>query len=120
MRYFGPRWSPRPGTPSVPDSIAVFALAANTGQAADYPSDAAVMRVAFSSSAGAALGGVFNGNSTAAAWASTHTATAGTTAADSLIPAGVGEGWYQRALGSTGYSIVSPTSGYCHIEFWRR
>lgn len=114
MRYIGAKVE----IPVVPDAVAVFALAANTAQAADYISNCDYVRVTFVTSAGAAHSGVFNGNSTGALWGSTHTATAGSSAADSIVPADGRE--FQRGRASTGYSVIAPTSGYCSVEQWGR
>lgn len=120
MRYFGNR-SIREGTPVFTDSVAIFVLAANTAQAMDYPAGTDMMRIAFTSSAGAnQLAGVFNGASTGAAWGSSQTATGGSSTANMLVPPAQNEFWAQRPRGSTGFSVIAPTSGYCHVDFWSR
>ena len=106
--------------PVVPDSVATFLLGANTAQAMDYPSGADFMHVTFCSSLGAVLGGVVNGNSTHAAWGTSQSGTAASSLASMLVPPGVGEGRFQRPRASTGFSVVSPTSGYCYVAFWSR
>lgn len=115
MRYIGAKVE----VPALPDSVAVFLLAANAAQLADYPTGTDYVRVGFASTGGAALAGVFNGGSGGALWGSSHTATAGSTAADALVPAGVSQ-TFQRPRSSTGYSVIAPAAGVCHVECWSR
>lgn len=116
MRYIGPKTE----LPVVPDSATVFLLAANTAQAVDYPANADYVRVGFTSTAGAVLGGVFNGNSTGAVWGTSQSATVGSSGGQSLLPAGGGNQMFQRVRSSTAFSVITPTSGVCCVEYWTR
>lgn len=118
MRYFGNK-NAVPTIPVPADSVGVFLLAANTPQAMDYPATADVARIAFASTAGGALAGVFNGNSTGALWGTSQSATVASSGSQALVTAGESV-LYQRTRGSTCFSVVTPTSGVCHVEFWTK
>ena len=115
MRFHGPKGTP--SAPVLPDSVTTVLLA-NAAQAADYPAGTDLVRVTFMSTAGAYLCGVFNPASTAAAWGSSASATAGSTRANILVSSdGV---LFQRPRGSTGYSVVASSNALCTLEFWSR
>ena len=120
MRYFGNKNAvPASRIPVPADAVTVFLLAANTAQSVDWPSRADVCRVAFSTTAGAAIAGVFNGNSTGAVWGTSQTSTIGSSGANAIVPAGE-SAFYQRVYGSTNFSVITPTSGVCSVEFWTK
>jgi N-formylglutamate amidohydrolase len=116
------RFIMKPEFPVFPDQVTVFLLAANTGQSADWPAGADYARVTFASTAGAALAGVFNGGSTRAAWGTSQSATLGSSAGldgNLLVPAG-GAITLQRPRATTGYSVIAPAAGVCHVEYFGR
>jgi hypothetical protein len=116
MRFFGPDVTPL--APVLPDSVYTINLV-NAAQAADYPSGTDLVRVTFCSTAGAAVAGVFNGNSTGAAWGSSASATAGSSAANSIVPAGQSI-VFQRNRSSTGFSVIASSNALCTVECWSR
>lgn len=104
--------------PGPPNTVAA-AMVSATGSALDYPSDADVMRLSGATTAGAALAFAVNLASTSAAWpAAASTATTATTGQNIVIP--TGESKIFRIPGdSTGFSLISGTSGIVTVEFWR-
>ena len=105
------------GIPVPPDTHTTILLAAATAQASDFASGTQLIRVTGLSSAGAQYNLYINLASTAAALpTSGTTATTGSTGVS--VPV-LGTRDFAIA-GSTGFSVVSPTSGYVHVECWRR
>lgn len=120
MRYFGHSNTPHAPVPS--DATTVFLLAANAAQSAAFPEKADFARVSFASTAGAALAGCINFNSTSAAWGASHSSTVGTTGSDSYVPAGI-DRVFQLPRGittGTSFSVIAPAAGVCCVEFWSR
>lgn len=117
---------PTDGAPTPPDTVSSILLAAATAQAMDMPSGAKM----------AVLTGISTGNSTAAlavplpfyvnmfstaaAIPSSGTTSATNTSAGSTgvsFPI-IGQRTIQVPGGSTGFSVVAPSSGWVHIEWY--
>lgn len=105
------------------DTQAHAVLAAGTGQAFDMPASAGMMRLAGLTTAGAPLGFYLNMGSTKAQQPTTSaTGSTGSTDLNIAIPAG-GPYYTQIAggtAGTTGFSLVAPSSGIVSMEFWKR
>ena len=103
--------------PVPPDTHSTFLLAAATAQAIDFATGTQLIRATGLSSAGAQFNFYINLNSTAAALpTSGTTATTGSTGV-SVPVLGTRE---FAVASSTGFSVISPTSGYVHVECWKR
>jgi hypothetical protein len=104
------------------DTVATAVLAANTGQAFDWPSGANVMRLSGATTAGAAYSFAVNFHSTSATWPSTSMAATTATTSINHVIHGNDSQFYQlgSTATSTGFSLVSPTSGIVTVEFWKR
>ena len=103
--------------PVPPDTRITLLLAATVAQEIDYPTGTQVVRLTGLSSAGAQYNFYVNLHSSAAALpTSGSTATTGSTGI-SVPVLGMRE---FSVFTSTGLSVIAPTSGYVHIECWRR
>lgn len=112
MRSFGgKKMMFAPNNP--PDHTATFLIANSSGQALDYPSNAALMRVTYFTTAGVQSGCFVNVASTKAGIPTTGL----TTLASSANQAVLGERLFSVS-GATGFSVAAPSSGYVHCEFW--
>lgn len=121
MRSFGV-WNPSHLIPVPSDTVGCAVLAANAGEAFDWPTGTNVVRLSGATTAGGAYAFVFNAGSTGATWPSSDSV--GTTASsgwNAMVPTG-GSVMYQisSTASSTGFSVVSPTSGIVTFEFWKR
>lgn len=101
-----------------PDTHTTILLAAATAQASDYATDTHIIRVTGMTTAGAQLNFYANLQSTAAAIPSSGT-TATTSTTGVSIPV-LGTRVFAVGSGSTGFSVIAPTSGYVHVECWKR
>lgn len=103
------------------DTVIRTVLTAATGQAYDYPSGAQIMRLTGLSSAGGSYSFYLNALSTGAVSATTVDSSAQSSAASSGLNYMITSGqFFQIPGGSTGFSLVSPTSGCVTVEFWRK
>lgn len=104
-------------SPVPPDTVSTLLLAAATAQAIDFPAETQLVRLTGMGTAGAQLNFYANLQSTAAAIPSSGTtATTGTTGVSVPVL-----GTREFAIpSSTGFSVIAPTSGYVHVECWRR
>lgn len=103
--------------PVPPDTQTTLLLAAATAQAIDFADNTHLIRATGLSSAGAQYNFYINLSSTAAALPTSGTsATTGSTGV-SVPVLGTRE---FAVASSTGFSVISPTSGYVHVECWRR
>ncbi|HEX6992366.1 MAG TPA: hypothetical protein VF151_10790 [Gemmatimonadales bacterium] len=121
MRLFGTQ-HPQDAGPVAPDTVDTIILAAGVAQAADWPTGTHIARLtAVTTGAGGPMRSYFNAYSTKAAipasGSSASTTGAGGTGVNMPV---LNERTIQIPGNSTGYSVVSPTSGYFHIECWRR
>lgn len=118
MRNFGANFIQ---IPVPPDLVAYAALAGATAEAYDYPTGANIIRLSGVTTAAAGFGFAFNPISSAAQWPAADST--GTTASSSLlniiVPAGESR-MFQIPGGSTGFSLVSGTSGIVGIEYWKK
>ena len=118
MRYFGTGATPQ--VPVIPDVVLALQMTAGTGQAFDYPTGTDLVRVTVGSSVAGQGVAFFNPSSTGAVLPTTP-ATATTNTSGHNIPITPGEGrMYQRPRGSTGFSLIAPSSVQTCIEFWSR
>lgn len=115
MRFWGTKATPN--TPVVPDAVTTV-LVTSAAQAADYPSNTDLVRVTFCSTTGGNLAGVFNPESTGAAWGTSASATAGSTVSNIIVNSA--SKIFQIPRESTGYSIVGSSNAICTLEFWSR
>ncbi len=119
MRAYG-ALSPTDQIPLPPDTMANYVLAAGTAQAADWPTDAHLVRFRGATTAGGVYAFAVNMASTQAVWpAATVTPTTNTTGLNTIVPAG-DELVYQRHPGSTGFSLIGGSSGIVSVEFWKK
>lgn len=117
MRGFGAKFDQ---IPVLPDTVGQRVLAGGTGEAVDYPTDTDVVRLSAATTASGVYGFVFNPSSTAAAWpADDQSSTTASTGLNIVVPPGESR-IYQRPSGSTGFSLISGTSGIVSYEFWKR
>lgn len=118
MRYFGNLHTPM--HPVFPDTVLSLQMTAGSGQAFDYPTGCDLVRVSVGSSVAGQGVAYFNGVSTGAVLPTTsHTITTATTQLN--VPITPGEGRiYQRPRGTTGFSLIAPTSIQACVEFWSR
>ena len=118
MRTFNSRV---PGFPIAPDTVLSLQLTANSAQTFAYPASAHLVRVTVGSSV-AGQGVVFfnPGSSQASLPTTTATVTTATTLHAMPVTAG-GEAYTcQRAMSSTNFGLIAPTSVQVCIEFWSR
>ena len=102
----------------VPDTIGGTALA-QTVQVFDYPAGARVMRLSLMSSI-AGFSAVINPVSTNVALpTSALSGAAGATLSSGHNICFNGDKLLQITAAATGYSLLSPSSGYVSIEFWK-
>lgn len=102
--------------PVAPDTHTTILLAIATAQASDFADDTATIRLTGMTTAGAQLNFYANLQSTAAAVPSSGT-TSNSTAGVSIPVLGSRE---FNVAGSTGFSVIAPSSGYVHVECWKR
>ena len=103
--------------PVAPDTCNTILLAAATAQTMDYPTGTHLVRLTGVTTAGAQLNFYVNSQSTAvvvpSSGSSATTSTTGVT-----VPV---LGYRDFAVGSsTGFGLIAPTSGYVHVECWKR
>lgn len=99
-----------------PDTVTTLLLAAATAQAIDFATGTNLIRLTGMTTGGSQLNFYANLSSTAAAIPSSGTtATTGSTGVSVPVL-----GMREFAVGSTGFSAIAPTSGYVHVECWRR
>lgn len=107
---------PRDDVPVPADICITFALSAGTAAAADMPSMGEICRLTGMSSAGNSLAFSVNMQSTAVI-----VPTAGTSQSSAGVSTPVlGQTSFQVPGVSTGFSVVSLTSGYVFAEFWNK
>ena len=99
------------------DTVNTILLAAATAQSMDYPTNTQIMRVTGLSSAGAQLNFYCNPMSTAAVLP-TSGSSATTGSSGNSVPV-VGTRQF-AVVSSTSFGLIAPTSGYVHVECWRR
>lgn len=118
MRFWGTKATPH--TPVAPDTVLALLLTAATGHAHDYPSGADLVRVTPGSTATGFHTVYFNPASTQATVPTT--AGAVTTSSSGLnIAVALGDSkMFQIPGGSTGFSLISPSSLSVTVEFWSR
>ena len=104
-------------SPVPPDTVSTLLLAAATAQAIDFAAESQLVRLTGMSSAGAQLNFYANLASTAAAIPSSGTTATTSTTGVSIPVLGTRE---FAIPSSTGFSVIAPTSGYIHVECWRR
>jgi hypothetical protein len=100
---------PASGILGISDNVQTGVLTAATGAAFDVPEGSAYVNFAFTGDTFVRFG------STAAFVPSTNSSgatTAGTTTPQFMNPTA------RYIYGSTGYSVISPTTGYFTAEFW--
>jgi hypothetical protein len=120
MRYFGNLNTPV--YPAIPDTVLSLQLTAATGQAFDYPAGCDLVRVSMGSSVAGQGVVYFNGGSTGAVLPTTLGVIAGTTLTTGHnvpITQGMAQTW-QRPRGTTGFSVIAPSSFQVCVEFWSR
>jgi hypothetical protein len=102
---------PQDFAPPAPDTVHTFVMAAATAQAADFPSTGEAHYMSINGT----VAGFIAYGSTAVAIPSTSV-----TSGSSGIEAFSGAPGFNRRIpsGSTGYSIITPTSGYVTASFW--
>ncbi len=98
-----------------PDTCNTILLAAATAQAMDYPDDTALVRLTGITTAGAQLNFYVNIQSTAAVVPSSGSSADSTGVSVPVL--GVRE---FAIADSTGFGLIAPTSGYVHVECWKR
>lgn len=118
MRAYGAR-SPIDQIPLPPDTIQTLLIAASSGQAMDWPTDAQLVRFSGQSTAGALLNFGVSLNSTRAAAPSSGLSTGSTDGGNPTIPV-QGNRTLQIPPGSTGWSAAGLSSGYITAEVWRK
>lgn len=106
---------PTESIPMAPDTTQTLLIAGSSGQAADWAGGTPqVVRVTAISTAGVAITAHVNLASTKAlAPSSGHS----TLASSANVPI-VGQGTFQVAGGSTGFSVAALSSGYVILEQW--
>jgi hypothetical protein len=118
MRFWGTKQTPQ--TPVLPDTVLALQMTASTVQAFDYPSGADLVRISVGSSVAGQGVVYFNPSSTSVALPTTA-GTASTASSGLNIPITAGESrMYQVLGGSTGFSLIAPTSVQACVEFWSR
>lgn len=119
MRYFGNLHTPP--SPVWPDTIVSKKLTAGSVEAFDLPAGVTLMRASFGSTD---LGGVahINMGSTKASAPTTAYGQSTQGSSEFNVPIGMGDArMYQLTTAmATGFSVVSPSSGYICIEYWKR
>lgn len=108
---------PLEGIETPPDTVVNLVLAANTHQAADWPTGTQVLRVSGISSANSAFCFYINARTTAAALP--VNGTSATTASTLQQLAVIGSRYMQVPASSTGFSLYASSSGYCVVECWK-
>lgn len=105
-----------------PDTCVTLAPAANTGAAADWPAGANMVTLSGLTTAGAQLNFYVNMHSTNAAYpgAGTTSATASSAGSTGISIPIQGVRTMQIPGDSTGFSVITPTSGLVHAEVWKR
>lgn len=96
--------------PPAPDTVHTFVMAAGVAQAADYPSTGLARYMAINGTAP----GFIHYTSTAVA-VPTTSVTSGSSGVELF---GTADDFRKIPAGSTGYSVVSPTTGYVSVSFW--
>lgn len=113
--------------PVPPDTTVTTLLSAGTGQAFDWPSSTVagssgqtdMVRLTGVTTAGAGLALGINLASTAAHWsAAVSTFTTGSSGTY-MVPPGYSR-VFQRPSNSTGFSVISGSSGIANIEVWKK
>lgn len=107
--------------PIAPDTVGQIVFAANTPQAFAWPSsEAEYIRLQGASTAGAGLGFAANLVTTGAHWPAASIAiSTASSGLQTIVPPG-GSLLMARPAGSTGFSLVMPTSGIMSAEFWHK
>lgn len=105
-----------------PDTCVTLSPAASSAAAADWPAGANMVELRGITTGGAQLNFYVNMHSTLVAYPGAGTTSAtGTSAGSSGISIPVlGQRTLQIPGGSTGFSVISPTSGLIHAEVWKR
>ena len=103
--------------PVAPDTHTTILLAIATAQASDFATGTATVRLTGMTTAGAQLNFYANLQSTAAAVPSSGTTATTSTTGVSIPILGTRE---FNVAGSTGFSVIAPSSGYVHVECWKR
>lgn len=102
------------------DTMANHVMTAGTGQAANWPTGAQLVRFSGATTAGGVYAFAVNMVSTKATWpAATVTATTDSTGLNILVPAGK-HMTLQVPSDSTGFSIIGGSSGLISVEFWKK
>lgn len=114
MRGFGAR-NPLDNVSVPPDTVQTFVLAGAAGQSIDFSSGTQRMRLTGITTAGAQLGFYANLTSTGAAIPSSGLST---TTTGINIPI-FGSREFLIPGGSTGYSLIAPSSGLVVAECWK-
>lgn len=117
MRYLGSRFDQ---IPVFPDTRLSLLLTAATGQAFDYPTGTDIVRITAGSTASGFGTVFFEPASTAAALPTTGAIITTAATSGALVITQGEERLYQRPRGTTGFSLISPTSSYVSVEFWSR
>lgn len=122
MRYFGNRYVV-PIIPEPPDTIQAILLAANTGQAMDWAgaataaaASAHLVRLTGISTAGLSMNFYASLETTRAAIPTSGQSTVGTSFPMPIL----GQSSYQIPGGSTGFSVIAPSSGWVIVEMWKK
>lgn len=107
-----------------PDTVTSILLAAATAQAADYPTDAKLVRICARSSDGTTKtpqAVYINFFSTLAAIPTSGTTSAtNTSAGSSGVTVPVFQDRYFQVPGATGFSVIAQTSCWMHLEWWKK
>ena len=123
MRPYG-SIDPLSQAPTPPDTVTSILLAANTAQAADYPTDAKMVRISARSSDGTTKTPApvyMNFFSTLAAIPTSGTTSAtNTSAGSSGVTVPIFSERVFQVPGATGYSVCAPTSCWMHLEWWKK
>lgn len=126
MRQYGAEFI---GIPVPPDTTVDTLLTAGTGQAYDWPSSTAssagssgqtdIVRLTGVTTAGAGLALGINLYSTAARWSAAVSSFTTGSSGTYIVPPGYSR-VFQRPANSTGFSVISGSSGIASIECWRK
>lgn len=121
MKTFG-SIDPLSQIPQVPDTRLSLLLTAASAQAFDWPSsDAQIFRVTVGSTISGTRGPVFfDFTSTGAAQPTTGAVVSTLGSSGGIAVSGDQPRTYQRAAGSTGFSLISGSSFSVCMEFWKK
>jgi hypothetical protein len=100
-----------------PDTVNTILLAAATAQAMDYPTGTALVRLTGITTGGSQLNFYANAQSTAVVVPSSGSSATTSTTGNSVPVLGTRD---FAVASSTSFGLIAPTSGYVHVECWKR